>query len=57
MKQDLDNPARGGGIALPQPGLQIVIVLRDTGMIERTVGPPLIEHDHLDQTELEPPRR
>jgi hypothetical protein len=42
------------------PGLQIVIVQRDRGMIEHTMGPtPLIEPDPLDERmpELEPPGR
>jgi hypothetical protein len=57
MKQDLDNPTRGGGIGqLNAPGLQIVIV-QGNGQIERTVGQPMqIEHDPIDRAELEPPQ-
>ena len=45
-----------GGSALRTPGLQIVIIERATGRIERTISPPapMIEHDALDGAELEP---
>jgi hypothetical protein len=44
-----------GGSAQRTPGLQIVIIERATGRIERTISPPSmqIEHDPLDQAERE----
>ena len=42
------------------PGLQIVILAKDTGRVEATIGgpPPMqIEHDPMLEPELEPPAR